>query len=479
MKKAISFFIIILLIVLAFLFLHKKKNFTKKLYFSTNDTNNTLIVIKNPSDKNVKFNFKLNGKFYLSINDFIKSHNNFADSEQLAIKLFNGFINSFVHEEIFDDWGEPPLTTLNSKGFAICGRQSEIFSTIAYNAGFQSRVIQLNGHVVSEIFYKGHWHLFDTDKKTYFTSQNKILSYEELVKNPHIIKKAGTKKYLANLTTMLDKYTKYLVTTSDNKFMVINNKNKDTFLLNIPPKSTFVFPFYPDYKKDFFPYNTKAKLLLPKGFNDKIKSPLILIDVEGEGIIKYKNKNYYIPKNLELLKAEIFSSNNFTNSINVEVLSDTLALVYMLNPLFSKIYKENELFINASDSLNIEISKNEFNSKSILYPIHIDLLNQYSKQAFDLVKEIDFKNINSINDLYEKQFKLYCLKKNLDTIKIKKRLNMMNKLITEPLPHFDNIAALLFTIILYSSDYEFKNFFLSTYKYRKYKTIIKSSKKHL
>jgi len=473
MKKYILIFIIIL--CFAFIikyFYSSKSNYIKNLAFTTDDSTNTLIIIKNPQQKTVEFNFSLNHKFYTSINDFIRKNKNSNDSEQIALNLFNVFINSIVHEKLFNDWGAIPLTTLNSKGFAICGWQSEIFSQILHNAGYPSKVIHLDGHVVSEVFYSGNWHLFDTDRKTYFKKGNKILSYKELVHSPQMFKKNGTKKYIANLTALFNEYTKHFITEENNNFKGINKANNDTFLLNIPAKASFVFPFYPDYKRDFYPYNTKAKLFIPKGFNGNIKNPLILVDIEGKGKITMNNKEYLVPEEQEQLKASIIKSKKFTDKIKVEVFSDSLALVYMLNPLFTKIYKKNIFSINASDSLLVKIDKNREKLKSTIYPTHLELLNQFTPFAYKLMKEISLLNINSLEELYNKQLKPYCILNAIDTNKVKKRI-----LLIKPIHENSEVSNFygygFLAVLLYAEDETFKNLFLANIKYLKYKQVFK------
>lgn len=481
MRKII--FIILALSITWFTCHHftRKSNFVKNFILETSDSSRALISIQNIKNKSVEFNFSLNNKFYSSVNDFIRKNSKPTDSEQFVLDLFNAQINSFVHENLFNEWGAMPLISLNSKGFAICGKQSEIFSQIMFNAGFPARIISLNGHAVCEIYYKNAWHLFDTDRKTFFTKDNKILSYKELVQSPQMFKKAGTRKYMANLTTFFEEYTKHFITQQDNSINKINRIDNDTFLLNIPAKSSFVFPYDPDYKKDFFPFNTKAKLFLPKGFNDVVKNPLILIDVEGIGNVKFNKRVYSLPNEVELLKAAIFKSKKFVKEIYVNALSDSFALVYMLNPIYSQLYSKNHFFINASDSLHVGMIKNNEVSKTTLQPIHLELLNQHTSQALDLIDKISLININHIDELYKKQLKTYCVLNNLDTIMVKKRLLLLKEFLKKPIENYSEESVFygVLATVLYSRNEEFRNLILFNYKYQKYKEMVRKMKKRL
>ncbi len=478
MKKVAIVSIIICFTGIIYLYFSDKTKFVKNYVIITDDSLNTLIVIRNPGDKSVKFNLSFNDKFFSSIKDFIRKSSNSSNKEQFALDIFNNLINSLIHEKLFNDWGTIPLVTLNSKGFAICGRQSEIFGQIMYQAGFPSRIIHLNGHAVSEIYFNNAWHLFDTDRKTYFKFNNKILSYKELIQSPQCFKNSGTKKYIANLTTLFEKYTQHFLTEYDNTFNEVKISENDTFLLTLPPQSIFIFPYYPDFKRDFFPYNTKAKLFLQKGFEGVVKNPLVLIDVEGKGKVKYNKQEFSIPDEIELLKAAIIKSKKFLKEIHVSVFSDSLALVYMLNPVFCTMYSKNRIFINASDSLKLSIIKNRESHQSTLRPIHLELLNQYTFKAFELAQNLSLYNIKDIDELYEKQLKSYCVHNNLDTVVIKRRLLVLKKIINEPLRNYAEAYAFYgaLAIVLYGNNEEFKNLILSNYKYFKYKEIINTVK---
>ncbi len=487
-KIALVFSITLSVIAFCLFYLQNKSNYTKNFSFNTVDSLNALIRITNNGNKWVKFNFSLNKRFYSSLNNFIRENSNSSDSEQIVLNLFNSFINSVVHENLFNNWGPIHITTINSKGFAICGWQAEIFSQILYNAGFCSRVICLNGHVVSEVFYNGNWHLFDVDGKIFFKSE-KILGYEELIKNPNYTTKLNPKKYISNLTALSEKYRNFFVTTDDNNFIYITNKNKDTFLINLPPNSSFVFPYYPDIKKDFLLYNTKAKLILPKGFRGYVKNPLVLINIEGKGKVKYNKREFTVPESIELLKANIFLSEQFEDKIYVEVLSDSLSLIYMLNPIFTVLNKENTFSINASDSLIVSlIRNNETSNKIINKPVHIDLLNKYTLFAFDLANKNILNNAKNLNELYNQQIKSYCIINNIDTQIVRLRFSLLEKIQNEANlsllndPNFYSVLA----ILLHSNNEEFKNLYMLYYKkftynsfLKNYENIIKDNNKKL
>lgn len=481
-KKKVYILLIVFLSLVGIVFLLlnlNKTNFKKKIYFYSDASIPSFISIENPNKNTVNFNFTLNGYFYSSLHDFYRRNSKPYKSDfEKVTSVFNTFINSFVHEKLFNEWGDLPLIRLNSTGFAICGKQSEILSQIYFNYGFPAHVIHLNGHAVCEVYYNKTWHLLDPDRKTFFSHNNELFGYNHILQNPEIIKECGNKSYLANLTLFSKKYTQFFLSQYDNQIQEINQINNDTFLLMLPSGSKFIFPYNPDIFVDFYPYNTKAKLVLRKGYRGYINNPLVLIDAEGKGLITINKQSFCLPEQRELFKATIYTSKKFINKVYVQVFSDSLSLVYMLNPLFCNLSSKNILMVNASDSLNIRIYKQEKQKQH--QPTHIELLNKFTPYAFLLQKNIVLDNINTFEDLYNKFLKNYCIEKNLDTSMIKWRLQLIKPLIDKPLNFFsdESIFYAYLAVILHAEPHEFKNLFLFEYKKFMYKKIISYYNNH-
>jgi len=146
----------------------------------------------------------------------------------------------------------------------------------------------------------------------------------------------------------------------------------------------------------------------------------------------------------------------------------------MLNPLFTKIYKKNIFSINASDSLLVKIDKNREKLKSTIYPTHLELLNQYTPFAYKLAREISLLNINSAEELYNKQLKQYCVFNAIDTNKVKKRILLIKYIVNKPIYEYSEVSNFygFLAVLLYAEDETFKNLFLANIKYLKYKHIL-------
>lgn len=83
-------------------------------------------------------------------------------------------------------------------GLGKCGQYARIIHDIAYANGYESRVVQLAGHVIAEVKWDNKWHFIDADK-IYFNRENlknifpdNLPSVKELSKNPLILLKFPT-----------------------------------------------------------------------------------------------------------------------------------------------------------------------------------------------------------------------------------------------------------------------------------------------
>ena len=88
-----------------------------------------------------------------------------------ALKLYEYFAHRYVftkaqyyhrHDEM--DY-TPYFFSASSSG--LCGSAALSFVYLAQHYGFPARVVQLEGHVVAEIFYEGGWHMFDPSYAQY------------------------------------------------------------------------------------------------------------------------------------------------------------------------------------------------------------------------------------------------------------------------------------------------------------------------
>lgn len=84
-----------------------------------------------------------------------------------------------------------PIQFFNVYGYGICGAASEVLARLWNRAGLRSRVVNLKGHVVSEVYYDKDWHLFDADCQAYYLEEDNktIASLEDLNRNLSLFKR--------------------------------------------------------------------------------------------------------------------------------------------------------------------------------------------------------------------------------------------------------------------------------------------------
>jgi hypothetical protein len=85
---------------------------------------------------------------------------------------------------------QDPLVLLEL-GEMYCGQVSRLAVDLFDSAGYQGRVVQLNGHAVAEIYYDMKWHYFDADVfgngDTVYCRNGSIPSLAELSRTPYLI----------------------------------------------------------------------------------------------------------------------------------------------------------------------------------------------------------------------------------------------------------------------------------------------------
>jgi hypothetical protein len=127
-----------------------------------------------------------------------------------------------------------PAIMLNGFQYGICDDRNAVLSNLAWFSGIPSRVYELSGHVVAEMYYDSSWHMFDADKHIFYRDGNgKIASVAYLSQHPEIIDKKE-----AELKTVADRIrnerTKAaIISTNDNKVNSLYNIQESTYSSSI------------------------------------------------------------------------------------------------------------------------------------------------------------------------------------------------------------------------------------------------------
>lgn len=81
-----------------------------------------------------------------------------------------------------------PYIFFNQIGYGICSDFAISMTVLAKLAGLTSRIVSINDHTVSEIFYDNAWHMFDADGGCYYRLKTgQIADTETILSKPEIL----------------------------------------------------------------------------------------------------------------------------------------------------------------------------------------------------------------------------------------------------------------------------------------------------
>ncbi len=111
--------------------------------------------------------------------------------EEKIIALWNFVVKWRYHYYPSEENGhEPhdPVKLINVYGYGYCDDSASVLSLLARALGFMSRTYGLDGHVVSEIYYDGAWHMFDPDMEVFYRGpEGNVASVEYLEINSDLV----------------------------------------------------------------------------------------------------------------------------------------------------------------------------------------------------------------------------------------------------------------------------------------------------
>ncbi|NOX71466.1 MAG: transglutaminase domain-containing protein [Candidatus Micrarchaeota archaeon] len=115
-----------------------------------------------------------------------------------------------------------------------CGAHAAVLGALAHYAGYPSRFIEAKNHMVSEVFYNGKWHMFDSDPKTndgkYYVDENgTILNCYDLFENPSLYDRDFFHVWDPKNTRFFDVGHGQLSIDGFQYFLSLNMENKNKF----------------------------------------------------------------------------------------------------------------------------------------------------------------------------------------------------------------------------------------------------------
>lgn len=146
----------------------------------TLDPENVEITIENLGDVPlVDPRITVNGKY-----DWYDIHSMAAEitqgcttDEEKAFAIWEWVLWKRFQRSPADSSALNPVRAMNGYGYGICGHTAAWIKALSMTAGLQSRVQEMWGHTVNEIFYQDAWHYFDGNVKVFYLGRdNRILA---------------------------------------------------------------------------------------------------------------------------------------------------------------------------------------------------------------------------------------------------------------------------------------------------------------
>ena len=104
-------------------------------------------------------------------------------SDAMPIEPFERKLWRFVRDNTYhaapvngEQWTNAAWPAINSFGWAFCANVSAALVQIARAAGYESRIWELNGHVVPELLIDSAWEMFDPDIAIYYHRRDRRIA---------------------------------------------------------------------------------------------------------------------------------------------------------------------------------------------------------------------------------------------------------------------------------------------------------------
>mgnify|MGYP001015480296 CR=1 FL=1 len=323
---------------------------------------NGVILLENLGKDSTTFKMKFNGIRLSSdedIIDYINSMESEYTNEPFYRKTWR-FVRDFRYH--FDPYtGQPwqhcPSLFFNSIGFGLCDDSAALFASIVKEAGWDTRIWGLNGHVVAEVLVNGRWEMYDpTFQVYYYNRQNKVAGVEELADDPALI----TEPIQPILDLNAPAYSQVVEIYGTKEDNETNSKITNWYLtypdenlqFAIPPGGKLYFPavFSPDLKNlngNLVPLFSNMKLALPPGWTGEIDIPLVIQTIEGNGKISIEGQSFDIRSSN--LKEFLNDRTELKHHVKIESNNGDIEIIYLLNPILFTMKSINLIAIEGNN----------------------------------------------------------------------------------------------------------------------------------
>lgn len=344
----------------------KKENYEIK-----NDS--SYICITNNSLKTGNIFFDINDRFSYSSENIIEKIRKMPGEDPDYVKAWKYIIYNTFHSDTLTDktWLHNPLILLNSVGYGFCDDRAAALSGIWRDMGYKTRVWNLEGHVVPEIYINGKYKMYDPDLEVSYTDEkSNVTGVEDIIKNPDSLIKAADKKM--SLRSCINAYSmnmKLLYSTNNNKIDTFYDRMTDISNYNItmPQGSVLCLPvnLIIGPKNRLF-YRHTAFFVIPEGFQGLLYFPFVISSVSGKGSLSYGEQR------LSFNGIYTFTNTDFNKNIFITESGSPVVIEFYINPFMVSVsgYADIELYGDQKTKTNfsIEIKKDlTYNSRIIFW----------------------------------------------------------------------------------------------------------------
>ncbi len=178
----------------------------ESINFSLKKPEKNILQIQNNGEKLCQFKLELNNKIFedkTSIVSYILNMPPLFKGEPIEQKTWRFVANQLQRQQPFssENWQHDPMIMINSLGYGICDDYASVLAYLWKEMSFNSRIWGLEGHVVSEVYVKESWQMYDADFAVYFRiNKQEVASVDTLSKTTtlynNIVKTENGKDYI-------------------------------------------------------------------------------------------------------------------------------------------------------------------------------------------------------------------------------------------------------------------------------------------
>jgi hypothetical protein len=239
------------------------------------------------------------------------------------------------------------LEFFNSIGWGYCGTKSQMLSWLWSLMGYQSRVVDLGGHIVPEVFVKDHWEVWDPTYHVMYPGKDGVpMGVDSLAVHPELIyspnEPLGIKKnFWMRMTGYSRKVAELYASRENNRVLemeVALSSASNPLVFELPAHSQMVFPVYSgiplwsDFGKEIkrlYDY-AECAVYLEKGNLGVVRFPLVLHAVTSDGATIQTSQKRIVLNS----QNNGFVTVGATAENEVEIIENThgVWLYYLVNP---------------------------------------------------------------------------------------------------------------------------------------------------